>query len=294
MTFDVFTRLIDEFAGLEELHLQGLGEPMMHPQFFKMVEYAVDRGIKVSTNTNLTYLTAARAEQCITSGLGELHASLDAATAETYERIRLRARFKAVLDNLRGLVVARRRLASATPRLRIVTVVMRMNLAELPDVVRWANALEIPSVFVQHLCHDFRESTLAAAYRPMRRFIDEQSLLHESPAKVEAVFAETRAVADRCGVTVRLPAIRPIVHPPDLPGRDRCDWPWRGAYVSYQGLAMPCCMVATPDRINFGNMAHSGVEAIWNSQQFHEFRDRLSSDKPSEICQSCSVYNRTF
>ena len=31
-----------------------------------------------------------------------------------------------------------------------------------------------------------------------------------------------------------------------------------GAYVSYQGLAMPCCMVATPDRIQLGSMAERG------------------------------------
>ena len=37
MEFDVFTRLLDQFPGLEELQLQGLGEPMMHPRFFDMV-----------------------------------------------------------------------------------------------------------------------------------------------------------------------------------------------------------------------------------------------------------------
>ena len=38
MDFDVFTRLLDQFPDLEELQLQGLGEPMMHPRFFDMVE----------------------------------------------------------------------------------------------------------------------------------------------------------------------------------------------------------------------------------------------------------------
>ena len=37
MEFEPFTRLLDEFPGLEELQLQGLGEPMMHPRFFDMV-----------------------------------------------------------------------------------------------------------------------------------------------------------------------------------------------------------------------------------------------------------------
>ena len=82
MDFGNFTRLLDQFPALEELQLQGLGEPMMHPRFFEMIAAAVARGIKVSTNTNATLLTARRAESCVTSGLGEIHISIDGATGE--------------------------------------------------------------------------------------------------------------------------------------------------------------------------------------------------------------------
>jgi MoaA/NifB/PqqE/SkfB family radical SAM enzyme len=73
MPFDEFTRLVDQFERLEELRLQELGEPMMHPRFFDMVAYASGKGIKVSTNSNLTLLNAQRAEQCVRSGLEWLH-----------------------------------------------------------------------------------------------------------------------------------------------------------------------------------------------------------------------------
>src|SRR3954462_6469828 len=141
--FDVFTKLIDQFPGLEELQLQGLGEPMMHPRFFDMIEHAVGRGIKVSTNTNATLMSPRRAERCVTSGLGEIHISIDGATPETYERIRVRARFARVIANVEGLVAARRRLQSATPRIRMVVVAMRRNLQEFPALVRLAHRLGI-------------------------------------------------------------------------------------------------------------------------------------------------------
>src|SRR5206468_10021110 len=133
MAWDTFVGLLDEFPGLRELQLQGLGEPMMHPRFFDMVAHAVARAIKVGTNTNLTLLNARRAELCVTSGLAELHASIDGATAATYERIRVRAHFDQIVHNLEGLVEARRRLASGTPRIRMVVVAMRQNLHEFPD-----------------------------------------------------------------------------------------------------------------------------------------------------------------
>jgi MoaA/NifB/PqqE/SkfB family radical SAM enzyme len=83
MSYELFTRTIDELAGLEELHLQGLGEPLMHPRFFDMVRYAADKGIHVTTNSNLTLLNERRAAACVASGLDALHVSIDGATAET-------------------------------------------------------------------------------------------------------------------------------------------------------------------------------------------------------------------
>jgi hypothetical protein len=78
----------------------------------------------------------------------------------------------------------------------------------------------------------------------------------------------------------------PIAHPPGTPGRKRCSWPWTGAYISYEGRAMPCCMVSTPDRINFGNMAERGVGPIWDSEEFRAFRAGLDSDDPPDLCKS--------
>lgn len=294
MEFATFTRLVDEFTNLTELHLQGLGEPMMHPRFFDMIVYATRKGIRVTTNTNLTLLNTKRAEQCVTSGLDCLHVSLDGATAETYERIRVQAHFERVMRNLELLLQARQRLDSTRPRLHMVMVVMRQNLHELPDLVRLAQQWTMEEIFVQHLCHDFGETSLPALYRPMRDFVEEQTLLGEDLERIEYYFAAARQVAQDAGIRLRLPRPRPRFHPPGTPGRERCNWPWHGAYLSYQGYAMPCCMVSTPDRINFGSMADQGVVEVWNSSDFERFREHLDSDEPPEICRSCAIYNGTF
>jgi MoaA/NifB/PqqE/SkfB family radical SAM enzyme len=294
MPFETFTRLVDQFPGLRELQLQGLGEPMMHPRFFDMVAYAAGRGLKVSTNSNLTLLNARRAEQCVRSGLEWLHVSIDGATAETYERIRVRSRLERVLGNLDLLLDARRRLESAVPHLRLVMVIMRQNLHELPEIVRLAHGRSMEAVHVQHLCHDFGESTLPSHYKPMHDFVEEQTLLNEDPARIDRSFGEARQLAAELGIDLRLPRTRPRAHPPGTSGRKRCDWPWTGAYYSYEGLAMPCCMVATPDRINFGNAADRGVEPVWNGPPSRQFRAALDSDDPPEICRTCAVYQGTF
>ncbi len=294
MPLDDFRGLIDQFPDVKELHLQGLGEPLLHPRFFDMVRYAAGRGIRVSTNTNLTALSPRRAEELVQSGLACLHVSLDAADAAAYEYIRIGARFDKVLRNLRWVMQAKEKLASASPEVRLVAVAMRRNLEQLPDLVRLAHAEGVHWLSVQHLAHDFSESSLPAKYRPMRQFVDGETLLNEDPARVQRWFAEARAVAAALGVTLRLPNAVPNPRPEGLTGRERCDWPWRGAYIAFSGEAMPCCMVATPDRVNIGSMTREGVAPVWNGAAYRAFRDRLDSDVPPEICKGCAVYQGKF
>ncbi len=290
LAFDDFKRLVEGFGDIDELQLQGLGEPTMHPQFFEMVAWASARGIRVSTNSNLTLWSERRARQCVESGLSTLHVSLDAATPVLYERIRRGAHFPKVIRNLRRVMSARRACGSAL-HVRVVTVLMRQNLDELPAIVRLVSAEGVRDMFVQYLCHDFEEHSLPDEYRPMRDFIHAQTLDAIPREALAAAFEAARTEAARCDVNLRLPTLERRAKDASAP---RCDWPWRGAYVSYRGDAMPCCMVGTPDRINFGNMLEQGVLHVWDGAAYRRFREQLADDEPSPICRSCSLYRGTF
>jgi radical SAM protein with 4Fe4S-binding SPASM domain len=293
MAWDAFTRVVDQLPALAELHLQGLGEPLLHPRFFDMVEYAVARGVAVSVNTNLTLLTPAKAERAATCGLEAIYVSVDGATPETYERIRVDARFDRLERNMLRLLDALARDGSET-RVQITTVAMRENLHELADMVALTARWGLRTLSVQHLCHDFGESTLPAQYAPMRDFVADQTLVGLDAERVARAFEAARAAAREHGVALRLPRVTPVEHAAGTPGRSRCDWPWHGPYITYDGTAMPCCMVATPDRAALGNVARDGVAAVWNGPAYQDFRRRLDSDEPPEICRSCSVYARVF
>ncbi|MFT3894221.1 MAG: radical SAM protein [Anaerolineales bacterium] len=294
MAWDTYTSLLDGFPGLKKLHLQGLGEPMMHPRFFEMVRYAKARGITVTINTNLTLLNPERTEKLVQSGLDTLFFSIDGSTAETYERIRKRAHFDRVLNNIEMLLETRRRLKSEHPHLRLVMVIMRQNLHELPELVELAHRWSAEEMFVQHLSHDFGEATLPDEYRPMREYFVEQSLAHEDPQRIDQYFNQAQATAQSLGLKLRLPRTTPRRHEPGTPGRERCDWPWTGAYISYEGYMMPCCMVSTPDRANFGKVTDHTLTSVWNSDEYNQFRNQLDLETPPDICKSCSLYWGTF
>jgi MoaA/NifB/PqqE/SkfB family radical SAM enzyme len=294
MAFDTFRTLLDQFTGLAELHLQGMGEPLLHPRFFDMVSLAAERGIKVSTNTNMTVMTGEQARRCVQSGLDTLHASIDAADARAYEGVRVGARLPLVLRNLRRLVETRASLGSERPGIVLIAVLMRSTLDGLPALVRLAAELGVDSMAVQQLCHDFSEESLPPRYLPMRAFIDTEMLGEADHQHAEAVFGAAREQAAALALPLRLPRLAPRPHRQDVPGHLRCDWPWRGAYISYDGKAMPCCMVATPDRAQLGDMAADGVAPVWHGDAYTTFRARLASPDPPSVCAGCAIYRGTF
>ena len=140
----------------------------------------------------------------------------------------------------------------------------------------------------------YSEASLPAHYLPMRDFVQEQTLLSEDPRRIERYFGEARALAEELGVDLRLPRTRVRLHPQGTPGRQRCDWPWKGAYMSYQGYTMPCCMISTPDRYTLGDLNQQDFATLWNGPAHQQFRDQLDSDEPPEVCRSCAVYSGTF
>ena len=268
LTLQRFHELLDQLPQLEELHLQGLGEPMLHPQFFEMARSAADRGIRVSANSNLTLLTPERAQACVHSGLASLSVSLDGATAPVYESIRRKASFAKVIRNLQRLVEARDAAGSAL-EVRLVMVLMRANLHELPALVRLAHAHRVPQILVQRLSSDLAQPDLPPRYIPIRQYVDGAEL---APADLEAaaeVFDEARASARALGVTLHLPRLRPPA------GGGRCDWPSTQLYLTAAGELLPCCMVATADRASFGPVFdEGGLLGRWQGQAARDFRAR--------------------
>ena len=293
MPMELFRRLVDDTPGLTRVTLQGLGEPLLQPHLFEMVEYAKARGIAVGFNSNAMLLTRERADRLVAAGLDWLHVSLDGATAATYEGIRSRADFDRVAHNLRGLQEAKRAVGAATPAIQVVFVAMRRNLHELPDLVRMVSGWGVDEVHVQGLSHDFADTDPAGTYAGIRRFASAESLERVDPDLVADVFARARDEADCVGVHLRLPVHQPTPVRRE-PGQPGCSWPWDAAYVTSSGVVQPCCMVMGDDRVALGDLGKADLADIWRGQAYADFRAALSSDAPPAVCAGCSLYRRTF
>ena len=83
------------------------GEPMIHPLFFEMVEYVCRRGGQLKVETNGHYLSPENCERLAKLGVKAVQVSLDGATAETFNRMRVRGDFNRLIEGLRNLRKAR-------------------------------------------------------------------------------------------------------------------------------------------------------------------------------------------
>src|SRR5579883_1277769 len=124
MPFEEFKSLVDGVPGLQEVVLQGIGEPLMAPDLFRMLEYATAKGVKAGFNTNATLHTRRNARRLLDAGVDWLCFSLDGATPETYEFVRDRSRFAVVERNISGFVRLMHERGLSKPDLSLVMVLM--------------------------------------------------------------------------------------------------------------------------------------------------------------------------
>jgi MoaA/NifB/PqqE/SkfB family radical SAM enzyme len=100
MPLSFFQRLIDRAGGIEGIWPYGFGEPMLHPDLWKMVAYAKSRRMTVSLSTNATLLRGSAVDEMLKSGLDYLILAVDGATRDVYEANRKDAAFSSVRKNI--------------------------------------------------------------------------------------------------------------------------------------------------------------------------------------------------
>tara|TARA_B100000745_G_scaffold151052_1_gene98768 strand:- start:5051 stop:6109 length:1059 start_codon:yes stop_codon:yes gene_type:complete len=103
MDWNVYQKIIleGEKYGCPSLEPQGTNEPFLDNNLENYIKFASEHGfIDIMLNTNGTLLSEERSKKFLKSGITRIRFSLDAATKETYEKVRAGAKFDVTMKNI--------------------------------------------------------------------------------------------------------------------------------------------------------------------------------------------------
>ncbi len=110
-----------------------MGEPLLLGKTaIKYIKYAVDKGLSsINLNTNLVPADKALCNELVDTQLNRIIVSLDAATSDTYDKIRRGGDFKKVLANIENLLVAKEKNNYINPEIIVQFIVQDENENEI-------------------------------------------------------------------------------------------------------------------------------------------------------------------
>jgi radical SAM protein with 4Fe4S-binding SPASM domain len=233
----------------------------------------------IGFNTNATLIDEKRAETIMEARVNEVIFSVDGATAETYNRIRVGANFDTTLRNIRRITTLRDR--NPNLRLGILLTATKSNYQEIPDLIKLASDLGLNRVMIngtepydEKTSHDILYST------------------EPSPDIVE-FFEEIVLQAQDLGMDIQVPLLKPLDEPTFCPSLSTM-------LIRADGEVYPCSYFSTDDPffwfgerrkhlgpISFGNIAENPIDVIWNSERYVQFRAGLKQGKFHPECRQC-------
>lgn len=261
MSMDVFKLIIDQSASSRlvkpVLKLIGLGEPLLNPHIGSMVEYAKKKGLYVDVVSNFTLGNPKIFEKFIEAQLDSLCVSLDAASPEVFERIRVGAKFDEVINNVKLFLGIRKSMNSVKPRVIFRSTINEDNAAEIPAIVELARSINIDGVGFTNQIVSGKENC-------------------EYPHLATPSFGKSQGKNRRLFMEANLccPAMR------------RC-------YITFDGKVMPCnfLMEIIPrneyPRFEFGDVTQDSLHSIWFSKRYKQFRVGKASGVHPYFCNSC-------
>jgi radical SAM protein with 4Fe4S-binding SPASM domain len=272
MTFEQFQHIYESFPRIKHLKIQGIGEPMLNRDLWRMVAFAKQRNSFVMTYTNGSYLHVGdNAAHVLNSGLDLLFVSIDGGTRETFESLRRLSSFDLVVENLAALI--RRRGGGRTPHIGLWVVGTPQNIRELPQIVDLAKTTGADEVFLQVILNTFSYKQDVG-----NRLVQLQLARNEDSA---ALLNSAMEYARAAGVLLTMATDKAYSE------SRKCQAAWETAYISVEGLVVPCCTIADPRVSNMGNILEEPIEKIWTGDRYREFRSRILNHDLLAPCLNC-------
>lgn len=286
LSFEEFKKIISNFPKLKWVNLTGEGDAFLNKDYLKMIEYLKKRGIFVALVDSFDLIDGKISEKLVRIGVDTIYISFDAATKETYEKIKIGCNFEKTLNNIKTMLKIKKDYKSPIPEIYFRYIVNKLNVHEMPQFVE--------------LVYDLGKNLLGPGSR-----IEFTGLLYFPevehlflPQIPESIKKETIKKAKKLKINISF--VHPV-HPKNLQPMHYC-FAWQEPYIMIGGYVLPCCAVLMSNRREFlrkyafGNIFEKSFREIWYSKRYSEFRKMVVNkrQKVPILCVGCRAFNTIY
>jgi len=276
MSFKEFKSIVDQFPRLKWIALTGIGQVFLNQDALEMYRYLKSKWPRIFIELyDPFYLIDEKlARHIIEIGIDNVFISLDAATKETYQKIRIGSDFDRVINNVKTFMRLRKEMGRPLSEVRFNFVVTKDNIHEISGYIDLVRSLGGTSILFTKMSHLYREVE--------KLFVD------IPPELIKRIEKE----AGRLNIEIKW---CPNERLRSMPIKYCTAWIMPFIYVT--GEVVPCCAVNEANARKFqkenslGNVFKKSFKEIWLSQEYGKFRAMLKENQVPELCSDCPVFS---
>ncbi|MBN2562214.1 MAG: radical SAM protein, partial [Phycisphaerae bacterium] len=254
----------------------GDSDPLLHPDIVQVIDMAAEHHVRLDVFTNGLPLGVKTCRRIVESQtVSMVNFSIDAATPETYRRIRGEDLTR-VVKKIETLQTMKNDTGSHLPRVSLSFVAMADNIQELPAFVEMARRLGATRVFVDDLIgwgSGDSENQVATDHPRCFHLVQRARRLAEG-ANIQFTLPERLQHEPGAGPVAGAASNGAATGPP----LSRCGW-INGVWVRRDGQLDPCCMVQ-----NVADMGNIKDGPILRNDKYARVKDLLLDGKIFKAC----------
>lgn len=270
LSLDNFDEIIGKLKYVRRLTLQGLGEPLLNPDIFKMIEHARRKKFLVTFSTSAAYSNREIEDNFRKCSPDYLTFSIDSMEKNSFEAIRVNHNFEKFVANVEGIVAAVKESGYPT-EIMFHCCVMPGNLPYLDKVVEFADKLKISRVDFSELNLSYLESAQDKLVigNDDYKYI-EKALDLAKQKNIESGFSRQYNIKRK--------------------GEVICKYLWQSPYITWDGYVNICCGRPFSSVYNVGNIfQEKSFMNIWNNAKMQELRKAIGNDNVPPVCSRCPM-----
>jgi MoaA/NifB/PqqE/SkfB family radical SAM enzyme len=271
MTAEIWEAIQPYLSQVQSVDFTGGGEPLLQPRLAEWIADATKAGCETGFLSNGLLLKEEKLKEILDAGINWICISMDGATAEMYNKIRIGSNFERVCENVANIARFR---AGNIPKTMINFVLMDVNSHQMEEIVQLAARLGVDQL-------NFKQCDVIRG-REGKGFGLFASEENREIRGLQKSLKKARRLAKKLNIETTAFAFTPQ----ELPVCDQD--PRDSLYIRYDGTVAPCINLALGGQttflgnevdmpsVHYGKLPGDDLMDLWETESCRFYRQRFA------------------